>query len=151
MSIEAQWKSHVGKVSVRLELVGFDLQPDQLTTAFGLEPTLSDYTHVPAQFTPGGLLGGRGFGKWCYDTAAHLHSHDVNEHLRHLLGIFRPLRSQIDELRPRPALVVCVHYESTIAGTGAAPLIDADCIAGLAELGASLVVQVFKIDDADAS
>jgi hypothetical protein len=114
------------------------MRPEALTESLGIEPSFTDVSYV-------GRCGtGRKeeCGVWSYDTATDLSSHEVREHIEHLLHLFRPLNSRIEEVRPRPNAFVHVRCEPTIAGGNLTPRIDADCIAGLAELGAALTVEI---------
>jgi hypothetical protein len=78
-------------------------------------------------------------GLWSYDSAQHLSSPDVREHLEHLLTVFRPLKSRLEEIVPRPNLFV--HLRSAPINRRL-PRIEARHIASLAELGAALTVEV---------
>ena len=147
MSNELEWKQHVGKVSATLQLFLFEMRASEVTEIFGVRPTFIDHTDVPAAFTSRGLSGGRECAIWCFDTARHIYvGTTVDEHLRYLLGVFRPLRSRLEDLRPRPVVWVRLRYESTVAGSGVGPQIDANCLAGLAELGTTLFVEVIQIE-----
>jgi hypothetical protein len=148
MAFEAQWKRHVGKVSATLRFFCVEVHPDELTKLLGIQPTETSYDHSPAMFTSSGLQGGKNCGLWSYDTSGLLGSHEISEHLRHLLKLFLPLKSRIEELRPRPWIRIDIHWESTIAGI-AGPHIQPDCLVGLGELGATLDIRVTKIDDID--
>jgi hypothetical protein len=146
MPFNAEWKRHVGKVSATLRLFCPEKHPDDLTKILGIQPTDTGYDHTPATFTPSGLQGGQDCGMWCYDTSGSVSSPELSEHLRHLTKLFLPLKSRIEELRPRVWISVFVYWESTIAGI-AGPTIGPDCLAGLAELGATLDICVAKIDE----
>lgn len=113
-----------------------------------MQPTLAQTAHERAAFGPGGLTGAEDCTLWSYDTTK-ITASDVNEHLRHLLAVFLPIRSRIEELRPSPRIIVSVYWESTMAGV-AGPQIDAECISGLAGLGASLHIKVAKIEKVDS-
>jgi hypothetical protein len=142
---QPEWIRHVGKVSATLQLYCARISGKELTEALGVQPTLAQTAHERAAFGPCGLTGAEDYTLWSYDTSTKVTAADVNEHLRHLLGVFLPIRSRIEELRPSPRILVCVYWESTMAGV-AGPQIDAECISGLASLGASLHIKVAKID-----
>ena len=142
------WKRHVGKVSATLTLLCPDAKPDELTAILGIQPTHTDLTHHPTTFTPTGLKGARDYALWRYDSASQVSSPDINEHLKHLLTLFLSLKSRIEEMRPRPGVMVSIYWESIVAST-AGPQVDRECIAGLAELGASLDIHVVEIDKVD--
>ncbi len=145
MPFQPQWTRHVGKVSATLRFFCPGITKEQLTGSLGVEPTLAQTAYEPATFGPGGLKGAQDCTLWSYDTANKVSSSNINEHLRHLLTVFLPLKSRIEELRPPPHIFASVYWESTIAGI-AGPRIDPRCISGLAELGAGLDITVAKID-----
>src|SRR5271165_56814 len=135
MTFQAQWKRHVGKVSATVRLFCPGITGEELTGALGVEPTLAQTAHEAATFGPGGLKGAQDCTLWSYESATKVSSSNLNDHLRHLLTVFLPLKSRIEELRPPPHISVSVCWESMIAGI-AGPQIDAECISGLAALGA---------------
>lgn len=136
----------MGNVSATLRLFCRDITAEELTATLGVEPTLAQTGRDPAMFDSDGLKGARDVTFWTYDTGSKVSSPDLNDHLRHLLRVFLPLKSRIEELRPAPRISFSVYWESTIAGV-AGPEIDPQCISGLAALGASLHIKVAKIDE----
>ncbi len=142
MEYQPQWKRHVGKVSATARIYCIDMTAEQITEALGVKPTRAQTAHE----RPGGLKGARDVTLWSYDTSSEIASTVLNEHLRHLLGVFLPVKSRIEELRPLPHVSVSIYWESTIAGF-AGPEIDAQCLSGLAALGASLQIKVAKIEE----
>ena len=145
MNAPPHCERHVGKIQVTARLFCVGMKADEVTEALGVEPTEAQTAHEPANFGPGGLKGAQECSLWTYETAFKVRSSDINEHLGHLLDVFLPLRSRIEDLRPLPHISVSIYWESTIAGV-AGPQIDARCIRGLAELGASLEIKVAKIE-----
>lgn len=135
----------MGKVSATVRFICPKTDPEAVTRTLGIQPTYTNISQGTAAFTATGLKEPMDCGIWCYDTAAKVSSSDPNTHLRHLLALFLPLRSRLEELRPPPGVVVEVYWESTVAGI-AGPTIDKASIRGLAELGASLDIRVVKID-----
>ena len=100
-------------ISATLTLVGYDVRPEDVTSILGVQPSSTDVTHLPASFHGSAVCGGRDCGMWSYETAAVIADSDVGEHLRHLLRLFRPLRSRIEEFNPR--LRVFIHLRSKSA------------------------------------
>ena len=145
MSAKPQWKTHVGRVSATLILICMEKHPDEVTEELGIRPTDKSHSRMPASFTPSGLQGAKDCAMWRYCSRTQVASTDPNEHLRHLLSLFLPLQSRIEELRPRPCIRVEIYWESMLAGP-AGPQIDGKCVAGLAKLGASLDIRVVKIE-----
>jgi hypothetical protein len=118
------------KISAAAYLIGVKLDPTEITRLLGLRPT--------------SLVA----GTWCFETnpgaapsdiLAHpsCTSGDVNEHLRLLLRLFKPLKPSIELLVPRPTLVVQVKWESNVRSTES-PEIEPDCLSDLGEIGAKL-------------
>lgn len=142
MEFQSQWTRHVGKVAATARFFCLDLTADQMTEALGLQPTNTQTAHE----IPWDMKGVRRATLWNYDSSSKIASADLNEHVKHLLDVFLPLKSRIEEMRPVPHLTVCTYWESTIAGV-AGPHLDAKCISGLAELGASLEIKVAKIEE----
>jgi hypothetical protein len=115
---------------------------EQVTEALGVKPTDAQTAHE----RPVGVKGVRDATLWSYESSSKITSSDLNDHVKHLLDVFLPLKSRIEELRPPPHIMVCTYWESTIAGV-AGPQLDAKCISGLARLGASLEIKVAKIEE----
>jgi len=71
----------------------------------------------------------------------------VTDHIQHLLSLFLPIKSRIEEIRPLPRINVSVHWECSAFGvkglTG--PQFNVDDLRGVAELGAKLEVKVIMI------
>jgi len=127
--------------SASFTLVGFGMQPDEVTKAFGIEPTTIDVSHV----TRCGTTWKEECGLWSCDTAQRLSAEedDIGAHLEYLLSLFRPLKSRIEEIRPRPNAIVHLRCKPvSMLRPFAAPQIDSRHIAGIADLGAALKFQL---------
>jgi hypothetical protein len=144
MDYHPDWKRHVGKVAATVQLFCVDMTAKQVTDALGVEPTDAQ----TARERIGGLQGAREATLWRYDSSSKITSSDLNEHLKHLMNVFLPLKSRIEEFRPLPHISFSIYWESTIAGI-AGPEIDAQWISALAELGANLKITVAKIDEVE--
>jgi hypothetical protein len=144
MDYQPQWKRHVGKVSATVQFFCVDMTAVRVTDALGVEPTDAQ----TARERLGSLQGIRDATLWSYDSSSKITSSDLNEHLKHLLDVFLPLKSRIEEFRPLPHITVSIYWESTMAGI-VGPHLDARFISALAELGASLDVKVAKIDEVE--
>ena len=136
---------HPGKVSATLTLFCFGATPDAITGNLGLQPTATDYIKPsPIYFTPKGNLPTREGATWSYETASKISSSEIEKHLRHLLSLFLPLKEKLKALQAK--VCVRIYWESILAGSSLAGLqIPADCVEGIAELGATLDIQVVKI------
>jgi hypothetical protein len=134
-------KTPADVISASLTLVGYDVRPEDVTSTLGVQPTSTDVTHFPAKFVGSAVCGGRDCGMWSYKTSVVVATSDVGEHLRHLLHLFRPLRSRIEEFNPRLRVFIHLRSRST---NGISPRIEPDCIAGMAELGACFTVELIN-------
>ncbi len=149
MKLNTPDKPHAGTVSAALTFVGYEMRPDEFTALLGVQPSFVSVSQLPAKFNSGGICRGRDCGLWSYDTAGLLPSRDIGEHIRHLIRSFRPLKNRIEEVSPRPNAFVHLRCEPIFATQGLSPCIDADCVAGLAELGATLTVELIKNGEVD--
>src|SRR5687767_12130314 len=104
MPSEPQWQRHVGMVSAILMLGCPEMNADEVTAVLGIQPTFSDTLQEDITFSPSGAFGGKECATWEYGTAERVSSTDINEHLRHLLLVFLPLKSRIEELRAATAV-----------------------------------------------
>lgn len=139
MQSDTNQESTLKKVSASLTFVGFGMRPEALTESLGIRPSFTDVSYVARC----GSNRKEECGLWSYDTSTCLSSPDVREHIEHLLHLFRPLKSRIEETRPPPNVFVQVRCEPiSIMRPAMAPRIDADHIAGLADLRAALTVEL---------
>jgi len=146
MEFGPHWKRFVGKVSATLQFTCFEAEADEVTKTLGIQPTWTSPLQAPPRFTPDGFMGAKQGCVWHYETSSQVSSREISEHVRQLLRLFSPLKSRLEEMRPSPRISVRVLWETTILGlTG--PQLGADCIAGLAKLGASVEFYVVKIDE----
>jgi hypothetical protein len=85
---------------------------------------------------------------WHYDSAAKVTSTNVSDHVHHLLSLFLPIKSRIEELRPPPRINISVYWQCSSFGvqglTG--PQFNTDDLRGMTELGARLEVKVIVIE-----
>jgi hypothetical protein len=122
-------------VSATLSLVAFGLQPEAVTDALGIEPSHTDVRYVRRC----GTDRQEECALWSYDSASQISSDDLREHIEHLLGRFRPLKSRIEGARPRPNVFINLRCKPIdVAALLLAPQIEAVHVVGLADLGAAL-------------
>ena len=129
--------------SVSLTFVGFGMRPEAVTENLGIEPTQTDVSFVRRC----GTERKEECGLWSWDSGRCVSSRDIGEHIEHLIGLFRPLKSRIEEIRPRPNVFVrvrCIPISVLRPFCFTAPRIDARHIAAIAELGAALTVELLK-------
>lgn len=128
--------------SVSFTLVAFGLQPDAVTNAFGIEPSSASVDLVRKCES----RRKEECGLWSYDTARKITSPELAEHFDHLLSLFRPIRSRVEEIRPRPNIVVHVRCKpDSSVFSFLSPRIDSRYITAFAELGASLRIELLKV------
>ncbi len=142
MKEEGRIRKSAQSTGVSFALVGFGLQPDEVTRALGIEPTTAEISQVKRC----GTSLKHDCGLWCYDTAKNFPGaeEDVGAHLEYLLSLFRPLRGRIEGIRPRPNAFVHLRCKPVgLAPLLLVPQIDARHVAGIAELGAALKVQIW--------
>ena len=140
MDAEFQKKSP-DMTSVSLTLVGFGMRPEAVTESFGIRPTQTDVGFVRDC--------GRGrkeeCGLWSWDTAQSVSTGELAEHIEHLVSVFRPLKSRMEEIRPRPNVFVNVRCGPIgRVGVFRTPRIEARHVAAIAELGAALTVEIVQ-------
>ena len=82
---------------------------------------------------------------WCYDTSQHVSGDEIEEHLAHLISIFRPLKTQIEEIRPRPNIFVHLRCRpASRLRPMVTPRLEARHVAAIAELGAALTIELIE-------
>ncbi len=139
MQSTSKQESPLEKVSASLTFVGFGMRPEAFTESLGIQPSFTNVSYVARC----GTNRKEECGLWSYDTSARVSSPDVREHIEHLLHLFRPLKSRIEETRAQPNVFVQVRCAPvSIMRPVIVPRIDADHIAGLADLRAALTVEL---------
>lgn len=124
-----------------LTLVGFGMRPEEVTESLGVEPGHANVS--PVRRCDSGRKDDCGL--WCYDTAQHVSGDDIEKHLEHLILIFRPLISRMEEIRPRPNIFV--HLRCAPASRLrplVTPRLNAKHVAAIAELGAALTIELIE-------
>jgi hypothetical protein len=125
--------------SAILTFVGFGMDPDAVTEAFGIQPTCIDVR--PVRHCDSGRK--EECGLWSFDTAQSISSPDIGEHIEQLIALFRPIKSRIEEIRPKPNIFLQLRCEPvSLLRPLIAPRIEPRHVAALADLGASLTVEL---------
>ncbi len=142
MAAFGESKRFVGKVSATLEVRCFERECASITELLQIQPTEASPLEVTGG--PDHPLAWRNGCVWCYDSAHRVHSTNVSEHIQHLLALFLPMKSRLEDMRPLPKVNISVCWECSAFGvTGlAGPQLSAHDLRGIAELGASLEVKV---------
>jgi hypothetical protein len=114
------------------------LDPDRLTTAFGLEPVVSERPGQVGIDVDGSALDPSP-GQWIARTAGHLRSASVDEHLHFLLARLAPHRSLVRELAASSNGRVWLGLEiAPDAGRSLGSVLDAVLARAIRELGADV-------------
>jgi hypothetical protein len=144
MPVSGQLQRFVGKVSATLELRCFDYECSSVTGLLQIEPTWTSPLEVSG--SPGHPPPWKKGCAWHYDSASKISSTKVSDHVQHLLSVFLPIKSRMEEMRPPPRICISVYWECSPFGvTGlTGPQFSAADLKGMAELGASLEVKVIE-------
>src|SRR5438045_3774204 len=114
MSFPGTTEQFIFKVSATLELFCFDWEASRVTEVLQVQPTWTTAMHpVASSVLHGPFIGGC---HWQYDTASTVSSTKVTDHIQHLLSLFMPIKSRIEEMRPVPTLMIRVHWECSAFG-----------------------------------
>ncbi len=145
MSAPGQWQRFVGKVSATLELTCYGHECSGITDLLQINPTWTAPLVVnvsPSQHPPPWTSG----CAWHYDSASRISSTKVSDHVQHVLALFLPIKSRIEELRPIPYVKISVRWECSDFGVSGltGPHFSAADLRGMAELGAGLEVKVTR-------
>jgi hypothetical protein len=147
MSALGQPQRFVGKVSATLELTCFDYESSSITDLLQVQPTWTSAYEIGC--SPQGPPPWNKGCAWHYDTASHISSTKVSDHIQHLLSLFLPIKSRIEEMRPPARINISVYWECTAFGveglTG--PEFESKDLKGMAELGAKLMVKVIETNE----
>jgi hypothetical protein len=134
----------IGKVSATLEITCFECECSSITELLQIQPTWTSPVNVFG--SPDDPLMRKTGCAWHYDSASHIKSTKVSDHIQGLLSLFLPIKSRIEEIRPIPHLQVSVYWEcKPVALRGlTGPEFTVEDLRGLVELGAKLLVKVIE-------
>jgi len=156
MSISPEHASHIRKVNVAFILSGPDLDPVSVTNELGLEPYSSGRKGDERRAPNGRLLGHQCEGWWRLDSSPILQiagdaRKDINEHLKALLNLLLPHRAAILAIASSAESYVDVVWKSTYLYAGTGPLIEAQYLKGITDLGAGIGFDIYQVDEEDAN
>jgi hypothetical protein len=148
MAISELHASHIRKVEVSFCLISPDLDPDVVTTRLWIQPDQKHRCGEERRHTRSGkVLGQHGEGLWAIGSLPHVDSKDINDHFRWILARILPHREVVVEFARGGETYFDVCWTSTYLYAGTGPLIDADCLAGVAILGAGMGFDIYQIDE----
>ena len=135
MALTPDEEATIEHVTVFFSISGFDEDPDEITSLLDL---------APDQVARRSDASGEDENWWL--LRSRLRSKDVNDHLRGLLG---RMRGKADRVRAewRPSFSVLWRGRDLVTGGG--PVYDRDVVAGIAELGAELVQDIYQLVPSD--
>lgn len=130
-----------------MELTCFGHEASSVTELLQVQPTWTSPLTFAGSPTPAPAWAKSGC-VWHFDSASSVSSTKVSDHVQHLLAIFLPIKSRLEEMWPRPRIKVSVYWECTAFGVSGltGPQLEATDLKGLAELGVFLEVKVIAKD-----
>ncbi|QDU23969.1 DUF4279 domain-containing protein [Urbifossiella limnaea] len=151
MAISELHASHIRKVEVSFCLIGPDLDPEVVTTRLGLTPDQAERRGDERRHQrSGAVLGLFHEGLWALGSLPRVDSKDVNDHFRWVLGRLLPHKEAVLELARGGEVFFNVLWKSTYLYAGTGPLIDAECLAGVAALGGGMGFDIYQVDEPEA-
>ena len=152
MAISELHASHIRKVEVSFCLIGPDLDPDAVTGRLGLSPDDTQRRGDERRHKrSGAVLGLYREGLWALGSLPRVDSKDINDHFRWVLGQVLPHREAVLEFARGGESFFNVLWKSTYLYAGTGPLIDAECLAGVAALGGGMGFDIYQVDEPDAA
>src|SRR5579864_5267684 len=142
MSLVSQSQRFVGRVSATLELTCPGHECANITELLQIQPTWTSPLLVTN--TSGPPSPSKNGCAWHYESAPKVSSTDVSDHIQHLLLLFLPIKSRIEEMRPVPQIDIILDWECSGFGvTGlTGPQFTVNDLRGLTDLGARLQIKV---------
>ena len=140
----------IGKISATFEITCLECECSSITELLQIQPTWTSPVETFGS-SDNPMIRKSGCA-WQYDSASRIKSTKVSDHVQHLLSLFVPIKSRIEEMRPIPRLQVSVYWEckpvalSCLTG----PEFSIQDLRGLAELGAQLKVKVIATDEIES-
>ena len=147
MTLQDLHRAHIGRVAVTITIEHPDLEPEELTAALGITPDMSCRRGDADQIGTRSISAAT--GSWSLKSTPHVDSKDVNEHLEFLLEQLRPHAKAIRARSHGGQVYVDVLWESSYLYAGTGPVIAAEWVAGLADLGAALGFDIYEIPAQD--
>jgi hypothetical protein len=138
MAISDFYSSTIVKVTAYFGFSQFACDPDEITRHLAIEPDEVDrkgairivIAHRRIEWP---------FNSW--SIASHVESKDVNEHLRELFDRLSRVCHDLPERFGEPSF--SIHWKGNNLYSGSGPFFEADVIAGIARLSASLFQDIY--------
>jgi hypothetical protein len=150
MGISESHAAHVGRVKVEFWLAGRALDPEAVSQVVGTSGDSVARAGDPRVAKNGLALPPSEEGIWRLSSRHRIQASgralkDVNEHFRCLLQILLPHRDALVGLARNGRISFDVLWESSYLYAGTGPVLEADCIRGIAELGADVGFDICQI------
>ena len=154
MTIAEFHASHIRRINVAFVLSAPNLDPGAVTEVVGIAADKSARRGDERRNPRGEVVGSDADGWWRIDSMPRLaadgiRQKDINEHFRVVLGLVLPHRDDLLQFASEGETFFDVLWESTYLYAGTGPLIDQDCLAGVASLKASMGFDIYQIDEDD--
>jgi hypothetical protein len=149
MGITELHASHIRKVEVNFCIFGESLNPVEVTQAIGIQPDHSGLRGDEKKNNLGQTIGTHFEGFWILSTENKAQSKDINDHFRYLLFQLLPHREAILRFAEGGETYFDILWQSTYLYAGTGPMIDRDCLQGVAQLEAGMGFDIYQIDEDD--
>jgi hypothetical protein len=153
MSISPEHASHIHHINVGFDLTAPDLDPDAVSMCLGVTPHASARNgDIWRRSLDGQVLSRHPEGWWHLDSTGLLAvagdaRKDINEHLKALLAVLLPKRSDIIAFAQGGEAYFGVVWKSSYLYAGTGPLIEAQHLRGIADLKAGMGFDIYQVDD----
>ncbi|QEL15117.1 DUF4279 domain-containing protein [Limnoglobus roseus] len=148
MAISDFHASHIRRVRVTFTVSAPELDPTEVTRRMGLTPSQSNRRGEERRHPrSGATLEPYLVGCWTVSSTPAIDSKDVNDHFRWLLDRLLPGQAVILPLATEGETYFDVLWESTYLYAGTGPLLDAECLAGVAALNAGMGFDIYQVDE----
>jgi len=150
MDLNPSYESHIVKVAVAFEPTAPDLDPDDLSRILNVKPDDSAKPGDERRNYAGDLLAPHQEGWWKLSTEGKVQSKDINAHFNYLLDILLPHKEEILKLIANGETYFNVVWKSTYLYAGTGPIIERECINGIAALNAEIGFDIYQVNEKES-
>jgi len=153
MTISEHHAAHITDVNVGFVLEGPELDPASVSRALGIAPEASAHRGDARLNASGQPRPPWDHGWWRINSSSRIPSpdilvrRDINAHFSALLGALLPHREAISEFARGGSTFFHVLWKSTYLYAGTGPLVDPECIQGMAALGAGVGFDIYAVEE----
>ncbi|HYP26437.1 MAG TPA: DUF4279 domain-containing protein [Blastocatellia bacterium] len=151
MAISDLHASHIKRVEVNFGIFGQGLNPGEVTQAIGIQPDGSGLSGDDKTNYLGQVIGTHPEGFWILSTESKVKSKDINDHLRYLLTQLLPHRAAVLRFAHGGETYFDIVWGSTYLYAGTGPVIERDCLRGVAELEAGMGFDIYQIEEEEGA